>query len=243
MSDSVRQLHGFLPPALAGYRTIRVLEAGCGSASHLQLDDRMVMTGFDISQKQLDRHPHLAVRIRGDLQSHPLPSRAFDLVVCWDVLEHLPHPSAAVDNLADSVAPGGHLVLKVPNALSPKALVTKLTPYRFHVWFYRRLMGHDRAGQDDVGPFPTCMSMAMRPAALRRRGRRSGLEVVFEGFGEAPAQVRLRRRWAPLAWAWALLRGLLRVASRGRYDIQDTEYVLVLRRSHEAEHALPSPAS
>ena len=227
-------LQEFIAAVLAGRDQIRVLEAGCGSAAHLDLGDRMVITGLDISRRQLERHPRLAVRIEGDLQTYPLPREAFDLVVCWDVLEHLPRPRAAVENLAGAVAPGGYLVLKVPNALAPKSLLTRLTPYRFHVWFYRRVLGHAHAGHDDIGPFPTCMKMGMRPAALRRQGRRHGLVNVHERFYESPAQVRLRRQPA-VAVPWTMLRGLLRLVSAGRYDVQDTEYALVMHRTPAAQ--------
>ncbi len=37
----------------------RVLEAGCGSLTHLDLGSRAKVTGIDISQRQLDRNDNL----------------------------------------------------------------------------------------------------------------------------------------------------------------------------------------
>jgi 2-polyprenyl-3-methyl-5-hydroxy-6-metoxy-1,4-benzoquinol methylase len=39
---------------------------------------------------------------------------AFDTVVCLNVLEHVEQPAVALDNMAQSLAPGGRLVLYVP---------------------------------------------------------------------------------------------------------------------------------
>ena len=47
------------------------------------------MVGLDISPSALDRNRLLDDRIVGDLETYPLPRKAFDVVVCWDVLEHL----------------------------------------------------------------------------------------------------------------------------------------------------------
>src|SRR5439155_1728066 len=78
-------------------------------------------------------------KILGDIQTYPLPND-LDAVVCWDVLEHLPEPDRALRNFFQAVKPGGVIVVKSPNTRSLKALVTKLTPLRFHTWYYRRLL-------------------------------------------------------------------------------------------------------
>lgn len=42
-------------------------------------------------------------------------SRAFDVVVCADVLEHLPDPAAVLDRVRGWIAPGGRLFVSLPN--------------------------------------------------------------------------------------------------------------------------------
>src|SRR5271169_2726894 len=48
-----------------------------------------------------------------------IPSNAFDLVVCEQVLEHVPNVDRALDTLARVVKPGGRLVIGIPVFLPP----------------------------------------------------------------------------------------------------------------------------
>src|SRR5215469_10920312 len=77
-------------------RAVRLLEAGCGSASHIHFGSDIWITGIDISQKQLDRHLSLNEKILGDIQRYDLAPRSFDAIICWDVLEHLQQPNLAL---------------------------------------------------------------------------------------------------------------------------------------------------
>jgi SAM-dependent methyltransferase len=45
--------------------------------------------------------------IFGDVCNQPLPSEAFDVVVTWSVFEHLADPGSAIDNIVQSLRPGG----------------------------------------------------------------------------------------------------------------------------------------
>lgn len=59
--------------------------------------------------------------VQGDLLSSELPAEAFDAVVLADVLEHLADPSAGLDRVAGLLAPGGVLLLVLPDAGSRTA--------------------------------------------------------------------------------------------------------------------------
>ena len=107
---SFTRLQAVVDQHLEGRDALRILEAGCGSASHLRFGPGAHLVGIDISERQLDRNGALDEKIVGDLQSHPLGS-GYDLIVCWDVLEHLPRPDDALENMLASVAPGGLLVI------------------------------------------------------------------------------------------------------------------------------------
>ena len=63
---------------------------------------------------------------REDLFSADLPAGAFDAVVLGDVIEHLVDPGAALDRVAELLAPGGVVHLALPDAGS--ALARRMGP-------------------------------------------------------------------------------------------------------------------
>jgi SAM-dependent methyltransferase len=213
-------------------RPRRVLEAGCGSLSHLSLHGDHV-TGIDISVEQLARNSALAEKIHGDLESYPLPAGAYDLVISWDVLEHLPAPERALENLAGALAPGGLMILAVPNRDSIKGLVTRLTPHGFHVWAYRHLWGVERAGEGDRAPFRTFLRPATSAAAIREFARRHGLVTRCAIAYESLMQQKLRREHRLADWAFAVAGALARGVSFGRVDPIPSDLLFVLQRPAE----------
>jgi SAM-dependent methyltransferase len=216
---------------LSGKKSIRVLEAGCGSTAHLSFPAPCHMAGVDISERQLERHKLLEERIVGDLQTYRLPSASFDAVVCWDVLEHLRDPVAAVKNMAAAVRPGGILVLACPNPLSFKGLGARLTPHWFHVWFYRHVLGIKYAGTDDRGPFPTVMSRRIAAKPMCALAESCGLTVELRRvskhswwYGKHSLPQRVLERCLDS------LAAVLRVLTFGKFRGELAETRLVFRR-------------
>jgi SAM-dependent methyltransferase len=230
-SPAIRGLRELVGELAAGSRAVEVLEAGCGSASYFDFGPRARVVGIDVSGRQLARHPELDERILGDIQTHRFEPDTFDIVVCWDVLEHLPQPQRAVANLAATLRPGGLLVLALPNVLSLKGLVTKFTPHRFHVWVYRHVFGLHDAGTDDHPPFPTRLRFSVAPASLRALAVRLGLEIAYYAPYESWSQQQVRRRVRLTGAPWAVLRLAVRLLSLERVSLELTDYILVLRRS------------
>lgn len=65
----------------------------------------------------LDIAPGRNVTIVGDLQHCPqVPDDTYDVIVCTQVLEHVPNPFAAVAELHRMLRPGGRLLVTVPAA-------------------------------------------------------------------------------------------------------------------------------
>lgn len=222
---------------LAATRTPRVLEAGCGARSHLVYPAQVRLVGIDIFLPQLRRHAGPARLAQGDVTALPLQTASCDVAVCWDVLEHLDRPERAVGELARVLRPGGVAVLALPNILSLKGLVTRFTPWWFHVWVYRRVLGDRSAGTDASDQFPTALRFVLRPAALRRLASRHGFEVESLQLYEGPVPRHLRRRHT----AADLLLGAASVATRllsaGRYDTTHSDMVVVLVRRPATERA------
>ncbi len=169
----------------------RILDAGCGRAMpDLEVARDNYTVGIDISAEALELNGDLDEKILGDLQSYPLPNRSFDLILCFDVLEHLSDPRTALDNLVQALKPGGRLMLGMPNVLSPKALATKFTPHYLHILYYRRVLRYSDAGRPGFGPFKTYLRWWLRPRSIRRYAAIHGLEVEQLDVYE------------PESWAW-----------------------------------------
>jgi 2-polyprenyl-3-methyl-5-hydroxy-6-metoxy-1,4-benzoquinol methylase len=173
-------------------RRVSVLDAGAGSLTHLDVPQDWPVTGLDILAEPLEENTRLSEGIVGDLQTVRLPRR-FDLVICYNVLEHLEHPAVAVRNLAEAVRPGGVLVLAVPLATGFQGYVTRVTPHWFHVAFYHYVLGRKTAGLAGHAPVPTLIREEMRPERLTA-------QLKDLGFRE-----RYARRYASTHY-WGILR-------------------------------------
>ena len=157
-----------LPKLLPSRQPLRVLEAGGGSATHVPLPPSAIYTVIDISMEQLERNEYAVEKLQGDIETFDFEDRRFDVIVCYDVLEHLLRPRQAILSFSSILAEGGLLILAGPIVSSMKGLVTKFTPHAVHVWFYRRVCKNPRAGQPGYPPFRTSLSFDADPLKLRR---------------------------------------------------------------------------
>lgn len=207
-------------------KPLRVLDAGAGGAPRIKFPADAHITGIDIAEDALMSNADLDEKIVGDLQTYPLPPQAFDLIVCWDVLEHLGNPLAAVRNMTNALAANGLLVVGGPNVFSPKALVAKFTPQSFHLFVYRRLLHKPNAGEPGHPPFPTYMRFAVAPRRLARTGNELGFHTVMLKFYEGSLVNRLPM---PLRLPWVILTQIAGLISFGA-RAGESDFCLVLRK-------------
>jgi SAM-dependent methyltransferase len=179
----------------AGRNDLKLLEAGCGSATHFRLEGVRRSVGIDISSRQLEKNTMIHEKILGDIQTYSLKSADFDLIICWDVIEHLPRPQEALRNMFNALRPGGLAVLGFPHAASFKGIVTKITPYWFHHWFYRHFMKYSST------PFPTYMRLDILPERVIKLSELNGCSVIFQKLGEGGITKKFRKR----VWGAGLL--------------------------------------
>src|SRR5436853_7774079 len=99
-----------------GARPISVYEAGGGSTSYIPLDGLNVakITLVDIDPRQVERNDIAHETILGDLQTIELPAESFDLVICYNVIEHLPRLTEALERMSRVVKRGGLIVIGAP---------------------------------------------------------------------------------------------------------------------------------
>jgi SAM-dependent methyltransferase len=108
----------------------RVLDLGCGSgygAAALARSHRCVVALDRVPPDPASRAGS-ARFVRADLGGVPLAPRCFDLVVSFQVIEHLVDPRPYVDALARLLAPGGTALVTTPNILTSD----RVNPYHVH---------------------------------------------------------------------------------------------------------------
>ena len=125
--DTVARLLGPLPRG-------PLLDVPAGEGA---LSSRLAAMGFEVQAcdlyPEIFRVPQIPVQ-RGDL-SGTLPYRdgEFQTITCLEGLEHIENPHQAIREFARLLAPGGHLVISVPNILNIEERVKWLiTGYTSH---------------------------------------------------------------------------------------------------------------
>lgn len=118
----------------------RVLDAGCGSAygaAKLAQEAREVL-GIDISQEAVDdaRQLYRAANLRfecADCLDIPAADGSFDLVVAFEIIEHLSDWRRFLAQVRRVLAPDGQFVVSTPNRLYYAEARATLGPNPFHV--------------------------------------------------------------------------------------------------------------
>lgn len=109
--------HWLRPVAVAG---ARVLDVGCGDGGRYAgflLDEGVELHGVDVSAVAVAEARRRGVQaVQASLSERlPFEDDSFDAAVCLEVIEHVVDPEEAVREIHRVLAPGGALVVSVPN--------------------------------------------------------------------------------------------------------------------------------
>jgi len=218
---------------LSDRKIVKILEVGCGSYSHVCLNQDKYIVGIDISEQQLQRNLILNEKIRGDIQDYSLPNSEFDLIICWWVLEHVSHPEKALINCKNALKDNGVIVIALPNVFSLKGMITKYTPHLFHIWTYRFVFGYKVAGIEGYPPFHTFLRFSIAPEAIKKFALENGLSIEYFTMYEDLQQKNLRKKYRILSTVWQLIKLITKVLSFGKIDAKFTDYIIVLKKSNQ----------
>jgi SAM-dependent methyltransferase len=156
----------------------RVLDVGAGSASYREFFKHCRYFTQDFAQLdpgQLLHGAYAKVDYVSDAASIPVESGSFDVVLCTEVLEHVPEPINVAREISRVLRPGGKLILTAPLGAGihqePFHFYGGFTPY----WYERFLA---QAGFEEIRVEPNAGSfrafsqeslrfvLASRPTAL-----------------------------------------------------------------------------
>jgi SAM-dependent methyltransferase len=95
-----------------------VLDAACGDGRLARVRKNGGYVGFDFVERLAARASRFTGRDTigvADITAMPVRTGAVGVVTCFEVMEHLDDPDAAVAEFARVLRPGGQLFLSVPN--------------------------------------------------------------------------------------------------------------------------------
>ena len=93
-----------------------------------------------------------------------------DVALCSEVLEHVPDSQSSLENIFDSIKPGGYLILTTPNSYSTVELTARLLTIKPIVKLARLVYGES---VDDLGHINR-----MTRSQLGKQIERAGFEVI-----------------------------------------------------------------
>jgi len=99
----------------------KVLDAGCGvgwGSALLAAAGASSVVGLDLDAGALAdarERTSAATFVRGDLQVLPFAAQSFDVVVCYEAIEHVADPHTALDEFRRVLVPDGLLTVSSPN--------------------------------------------------------------------------------------------------------------------------------
>jgi SAM-dependent methyltransferase len=120
----------------------RILDAGCGLAYGTKMlsqsgGDEVI--GVDLASAVLDSvRADMPANVRlevGDVRDLPYQDDSFDVVVCFEVIEHLDEPGVALDELTRVLAPDGLLLVSSPN----RNVTPPINPHHHHEFLPQEL--------------------------------------------------------------------------------------------------------
>jgi SAM-dependent methyltransferase len=229
--ESLLAVHGILRAVLPPAK-LAIYEAGGGSTSFLPLSvlDRAHVTVVDIDEDQIRNNDYAQTTILGDIQSWRFKPETFDLVICYNVIEHLTNVEVALLGFCESLKQGGLILIGAPHPKSLSGVVTRYSPHWFHVWFYRHVRGDKNAGLPGQAPFPTFFHPMVSPSKLEAFAREHGLQVIYKREYESPRFPEMRARRPVLAALLDAVAVAANLVLPGKADIRRGDYHMILRK-------------
>jgi len=192
----------------------RVLDAGAGDSPYRSHFRHVIYEAADVCVR--DSHTYENVHIVCDLTAIPVEANRYDLVLCTQVLEHVPKPLDVLREFARVLKPGCRLWITAPLYFEEHEVPYDYYRYTQYAWKYMlNETGFDIERLDWVQGYFGTLSHQLNLA-------RRALPVAPADFGGGPVGVLvaglcvfLRPGFGLLAWIFARLDLRHRYQARG----------------------------
>jgi SAM-dependent methyltransferase len=163
----------------------RILDAGAGAGRYRSLFHHCEYRAQDFGQEPGTLGKYTKLDYQSDITNIPVPDGSFDVILCTEVLEHVPEPIKAIGEFSRILKTGGRLLLTAP-------LGSFLHQEPFHYYGDIRLTG--------------MISFCLKPVFGWNGSKRTAVFFCF--FGQEAvrfsALIDPRRTWRA-GWSWPLL--------------------------------------
>jgi SAM-dependent methyltransferase len=177
-----------------------VLDVGCGRGAAQELDQvalrrnlRMLrgrvarVIGIDVDDVASENPTIDEFRkITGD--RWPMDDSSVDLIICDNVIEHLPDPPQFFRESRRVLRDGGYLCIRTPNRWSYIGIASSLVPNRHH----SKVLANVQDGRKEADVFPTlyrCNSVSR----IRQAMSASGFESAVYGYEAEPSYLEFSK--------------------------------------------------
>lgn len=165
---------------------VRILDVGSGRRPAISPEERppnCTYIGLDLSLAELEAAPSGSYdqMVAADIVTfQPELVGRFDLVVSWQVLEHVKPLRGALENIRHYLVPGGVFLAQLSGRYSLFALINQLLPHRLGVWAMKTFLG-----RDPTSVFPAHYDQCWYGALVRITGAWSEANVLprYRGSG------------------------------------------------------------
>ena len=117
----------------------RVLDVGAGPGPYRKLFSHCEYRAHDFGEEPTTKGRYTKLDYTSDILNIPAPDQSFDVILCTEVLEHIPDPVGALGEFARILREGGQLLLT-----APLGSLLHQEPFHFYggytPWWYRKFL-------------------------------------------------------------------------------------------------------
>jgi 2-polyprenyl-3-methyl-5-hydroxy-6-metoxy-1,4-benzoquinol methylase len=191
-------------------KEISILDVGCGAGQFIYFLNKQGYTsvvGIDIDKKQIELANALGLKAQFGSACEYLESQksSLGLISILDVAEHFTSQKLfpLMESVYEALVPGGHVIVSVPNAISPIGLSTRFSDITHETCFSPATLAqmffcHNMAIKAFRDPWPAPVSKIHKAWRMMALVNRKLEKIRLKSLGLSAPDY-----WSPVIWAIA----------------------------------------